>query len=495
MSEDRRTLMGTGIMGLDAILRGGLPSGRIYLVEGAPGVGKTTLGLQFLLEGIRCRERAMMVSLIETEEELVEVARSHGWDTGGLHILEIPQTLKAASAAVQTVFPPGEVEFGEIAGTIVDAVEQYRPQRLLIDSISQLGMLTDNQPQMRSSVLKIRDLVSQIGATTLFTSSRADRQVAELDTIVHGTISLRTHNYPFGPISRELSIKKMRGHQFVTGRHNYRILTGGLELFTWRLAPQRAPLTEWQVLSSGNRHLDDLLGGGLEEGTACLINGTTGAGKSTMASLYVQAAARRGEASVIFCFDERKETFLRRSASLNLDIPAYIEQGLIDLHQVNTGQVSPGEFTQNVISAVEKKDAKVVVIDSLTGYMNTIPGDEQLMRQMHELLSYLSGIGVLTIMVVTKFGTSGIAEMQIDASYLADTVIVMRHFEALGTLRRCIAVLKKRHGRHEHTIREFKISDGGCEVGPPLTAFNGILTGNPTYFGDREKLMDYGNKE
>ncbi|MGD2011798.1 MAG: ATPase domain-containing protein, partial [Desulfobacterales bacterium] len=204
MSEDRRTLMGTGIMGLDAILRGGLPSGRIYLVEGAPGVGKTTLGLQFLLEGIRCRERAMMVSLIETEEELVEVARSHGWDTGGLHILEIPQTLKAASAAVQTVFPPGEVEFGEIAGTIVDAVEQYRPQRLLIDSISQLGMLTDNQPQMRSSVLKIRDLVNQIGATTLFTSSRADRQVAELDTIVHGTISLRTHNHAFGPISREL---------------------------------------------------------------------------------------------------------------------------------------------------------------------------------------------------------------------------------------------------------------------------------------------------
>jgi len=496
MSEDRPKFMGTGIIGLDTILRGGLPSSRVYLVEGAPGVGKTTLGLQFLFEGVRCGERAMMVSLIETEDELLEVARSHGWDPGGLHILEIPQTLKTSSVAVQTVFPPGEVEFGEIAGTIVDAVDQYRPQRLLIDSISQLGMLTDNWPQMRSSVLKIRDMVNRIGATTLLTSSRVDRQVAELDTIVHGTISLRTHNPDFGPVNRELSIKKMRGHKFVTGYHNYRILTGGLEVFTWRQVPHTSPLTEWQVLSSGNQQLDDLLGGGLEEGTACLINGTTGAGKSTLASLYVQAAALRKEASVIFCFDERKDTFLRRSASLDMDIPTYIEQGLIDLHQMDTGQLSPGEFAQIVVRAVEKVDAKVVVIDSLTGCMNAIPGDEQLLRQLHGLISYLSRIGVLTIMVVTKFGASGsITDMQIDASYLSDTVIILRHFEALGTLRRCIAVVKKRHSPHEHTIREFKISAGGCEVGPPLTAFNGILTGNPTYHGDREKLMDYKGKE
>jgi len=496
MSEDRPTLMGTGIIGLDTILRGGLPSGRVYLVEGAPGAGKTTLGLQFLLEGIRCDERVMMVSLIETENELVAVTRSHGWNIGGLYILEIPQTLKSSSVAVQTVFPPGEVEFGEIAGAIVDAVGQYRPQRLLIDSISQLGMLTDNQQQMRSSVLKIRDLIDHIGATSLLTSSRAGRQVAELDTIVHGTISLRTDNHAFGPVSREIRIKKMRGHQFLTGYHNYRIRTGGIDVFNWRLAPHTSPLNEWQQLSSGNQPLDDLLGGGLEEGTACLISGTTGAGKSTLASLYVQAAALRKEASVIFCFDERKDTFLRRSASLNLDIPAYIEQGLIDLRQVNTGQASPGEFAQIVVRAVEINDAKVVIIDSLTGYMNAIPGDEQLLRQLHELISYLSGIGVLTIMVVNKFGASGsISDMQIDASYLSDTVIILRHFEALGTLRRCIAVVKKRHGPHEHTIREFKISAGGCEVGPPLTAFNGILTGNPTYYGDREKLIDYEDKE
>lgn len=495
MSEDRPALMGTGIIGLDAILRGGLPRGRVYLVVGAPGVGKTTLGLQFLLEGIRCGERVMMVSLIETEDELVEVARSHGWDTDGLHILEIPQTLKASSLAVQTVFPPGEVEFGEIAGLVVDAVGQYRPQRLVIDSISQLGMLTDNWQQMRSSVLKIRDLINHIGATTLLTSSRVGRQVSELNTIVHGTISLRTHNHAFGPVSRDLSIKKMRGHKFATGYHNYRILTGGLEVFTWLHAPHTSPLTEWQVLSSGNRPLDDLLGGGLEEGTVCLINGTTGAGKSTIASLYVQAAAKRGEGSVIFCFDERKDTFLRRSASLNMHIPAYIEGGLVDLRQVNTGEASPDEFTRIVVTAVEKNNAKVVVIDSLTGYMNAIPRNGQLMRDLHELLSYLSGIGVLTIMVVTKFGASGITEMQIDASYLSDTIIILRHFEALGTLRRCIAVVKKRHGPHENTIREFKISVGGCEVGPPLTAFNGILTGNPTFFGDREKLMDYGDKE
>jgi circadian clock protein KaiC len=230
----------------------------------------------------------------------------------------------------------------------------------------------------------------------------------------------------------------------------------------------------------------------LEEGTACLITGSTGAGKSTLASLYVQAAAKKGNASVVFLFDERKDTFLRRSASLKMEIPTYIEQGLVELHQVSADQLTPGEFAHNVRMAVEEKKAKVVVIDSLTGYFTSLRDEKVLLTQMHDLISYLSGVGVLTIITVTKMGSIGNIETEIDVSYMADTVIVLRHFEALGKILRCIAVIKKRHGNHEHTIREFKIASGGCQVGPVLTDFMGVLSGNPSYFGKPEKLIDKG---
>jgi circadian clock protein KaiC len=228
----------------------------------------------------------------------------------------------------------------------------------------------------------------------------------------------------------------------------------------------------------------------LEEGTACLLTGSTGSGKSTLSSLYVEAAAKRGENSIIFCFDERKDTFMRRSASLNLNIANNIQQGLVDLRQVNTGELSPGEFAQIICKSVEEKEAKVVVIDSLTGYLNAMVEEKLNMAQIHELLSYLSGAGVLTIMVVSKNNASDNLAAEIDASYIADTVIVLRHFEALGTIRRCIAVLKKRHGNHEHTIREFKIAKGGCQVGPSLTDFTGVLSGHPVYIGKPDDLLD-----
>ena len=479
----------TGLQGLDAILQGGLPKGRAYLVEGSPGVGKTTLGLQFLLEGARAGERVMLASLIETPEEIHDVAKSHGWNLDEVHMLELPQNVRDSALEEQTVFPPGEVEFGEIAGAVIDGIEQYRPDRLLVDSVSQLSMLTDSWYQMRGSILKLRDLIHKLGCTTLLTSSRVERQISELDTIVHGSILLEMKVPAYGQVRRELIVKKMRGHKFITGYHNYRIRSGGIEVFTWPEVSHISMQSQWQVLSSGIKELDDLLGGGLEEGTACLLTGSTGAGKSTLGSLYVQAAARRGEKSIIFCFDERKDTFLRRSASLNLEIQTYVEQGLVDLRQVNTGELSAGEFGQTVRSAVEEKQAKVVLIDSLTGYMNTMPEENLLMTQMHELLSYLAGVGVLTIMVVTRYGVDKKTDTEIDASYIADTVILIRHFEALGEIRRCIVAIKKRHGKHEHTIREFKIAAGGCQLGPPLTDFSGVLTGNPVYTGSPENLL------
>jgi circadian clock protein KaiC len=494
VSKNKAELAPTGISGLDTLLRGGLPRGRAYLVEGAPGVGKTTLGLQFLLEGVRAGERAMMVSLIETRDELYDVAKSHGWDLNDIHLMELPQNVRDSAISVQTVFPSGDVEFGEIANAIVEAIEKFRPDRLLVDSVTQLSMLTDSWEQMRRSVLKLRDIIHTLGCTTLLTSSDPKRLATEFSTIVHGTISMEMRIPAYGQMRRELIVKKMRGHKYISGYQNYRIRTGGFEVFTWPGVSDASRTREWKVISSGIQELDDLLGGGLEEGTACLITGSTGAGKSTLASLYVQAAAKKGDSSIVFLFDERKDTYLRRSASLQMEMPTYIEQGLVELHQVSADQLSPGEFAHNVRVAVEEKKAKVVVIDSLTGYFNALFDEKVLLTQMHELLNYLSGAGVLTLITFTKLGSTGNIETELDASYIADTVILLRHFEAMGSIRLCISVIKKRHGNHEHTIREFKIASRGCQVGPVLTDFAGVLTGNPSYVGKPENLIDHEQK-
>lgn len=490
--KNKSELALTGVPGLDTLLRGGLPRGRAYLVEGPPGVGKTTLGLQILLEGVRAGERAMMVSLIETRDELFDVAKSHGWDLNNIHLMELPQNVRDSAISVQTVFPSGDVEFGEIANAIVEAIEKYRPDRLLVDSVTQLSMLTDSWEQMRRSILKLKDIIHALGCTTFLTSSDPQRLATEFSTIVHGTISMEMRIPAYGQIRRELIVKKMRGHKYISGYQNYRICTGGFDVFTWPGLSDASMRREWQAISSGIQELDDLLGGGLEEGTACLITGSTGAGKSTLASLYVQAAAKNGNDSIVFLFDERKDTYLRRSASLKMEMPAYIEQGLVELHQVSANQLSPGEFAHKVRVAVEEKKAKVVVIDSLTGYLNALFDEKLLLTQMHELLSYLGSAGVLTIITFTKWGSAGELETDIDASYIVDAVIALRHFEALGKIRRCIAVIKKRYGNHEHTIREFKIASRGCQVGPVLTDFIGVLNGNPSYVGKPEELIVNG---
>ncbi len=487
----------TGIDGLDRILRGGLPKERIFLLYGGPGTGKTTLGLQFLLEGVRRSERVMYVTLLQSKTELIDIVASHNWSLDGIDVVELPDHVQDTASSEQTLFSPTDIELPEATNAILRAIEQRHPQRLVLDSLSELSVLMDNSFQLRRQILRLKRTLMRERCTALLTAGDASEEdIMTMQTIVYGVIHLDREAPAYGRPRRRVSISKMRGMDFAGGYHDFRIRTGGIDIYPRIELVGRPRTAAWHVIASGNGELDAMLGGGLEEGTACLLAGTTGAGKSTLAGLYVQAAAERGERSTIYCFDERPETFIRRADGIGMSIGRQIERGLVDLNQVNVGELSPGEFMHTVRSACHDDGVRLVVIDSLTGYLNAVPDDRTMMIQLHELLSYLSAAGVLTIMIVTAHGLSGSTDRAaIDASYLADTVVVVRHFEANGAMRRCIAVAKKRHGPHESTIRELRIDDKGVTVGQPLANFSGVLTGSPHYTGRYEELLASGGVE
>jgi len=485
----------TGIQGLDAILNGGLPKGRIYLVHGGPGTGKTTTSFHFLRNGALTGERVLYISLLQTKDEISEILKSHGWSFDGIEMLELSEGVQKTAASEQTLFSPSEVELDEVTDSIIRALDEYKPQRMALDSVSELSVLVDSSYQLRRQLLKLKRALSRQKCTAIFTAGETkEEDITSIQTIVHGVISLQQHAPVYGPPRRRLMVTKMRGMMYVGGYHDFRINTGGLDVYP-RIRMQSAlSKKKPRKVASGNREIDTLLGGGLEEGTSCLIIGTTGAGKSTLSALYAETAAKRKEKSVIFCFDEHKKTFLIRCKGLGMKMPQYIEDGLVDLRQMTVGESSPGQFIETVRKAVDKENVRVVVIDSLTGFLAAMVEQQQLIPQLHELLSYLNGAGVLTLMIVATHGVIGSPETGIDASYLADTVVLMRHFEAMGKMRRCISAVKKRHGRHETTIREVEIGSGGIQLGPPLTEFTGILTGTPRYVGVREKLMSSENE-
>ncbi|MFP4350834.1 MAG: ATPase domain-containing protein [Desulfococcaceae bacterium] len=485
--------VGMGVDGLDHILFGGLQKNMVYLVHGGPGTGKTTLGFHFLREGVRQGERVLYASLLQTRSELETILISHDWSLEGIDLLELPENIRRTSMEEQTLFNTADIELHEVHTTIVEAIEKHKPQRLVFDSITELGILVDSPYQLRRQMLKLKQQVNRLGCTTLFTASESNSvDLESLQTVVHGVIELGIQRPNYGEPRRWLDPTKMRGMDFLGGRHDFRILTGGIEVYPRIEVSHVERQAKWRTISSGNPELDALFGGGLEEGTACLFNGTTGAGKSTLAGMYADAAAKRGDRSVIFCFDERRQTFLRRASGLGMGIEGHIEQGLIDLRQVNVGELTPGEFAFQVRHAAEEKDLKIVVIDSLSGYFNAMPEQRQLMVQLHELLSYLNGAGVLTLLVVATHGFADHAEVDIDASYIADTVVMMRNFEAGGMIRRCISVLKKRYGDHEKTIREIRIDKNGVRVGEPLRHFRNVLSGYPEFVGDTQSLMNSG---
>jgi circadian clock protein KaiC len=482
----------TGIDGLDVLLGGGLPRHHMYLLQGEAGTGKTTMGMQFLVEGVRAGETALFISLAEAREDLLEVAASHGWTLEGVDIVEVTAEEAAKRLAdTQTVFPTSEVELSEVTDEIVERLRETRPQRVLFDAVSELRMLADHPVRYRRQILALRDALAQIKATALLTDTGAVQgEERVLDSLVHGIIRLERWAPPYGIARRRLEVAKVRGRSYQEGWHDMNIVKGGVQVFPRPRRTEEAEHAEWEQLSSGIAELDALLGGGLEMGTASLIVGSSGTGKSSVASLFVRSAMEKGLHGAVYIFDERPETFYKRSADIGVPLRSYVEEGQLLVRGVETGEFAPGEFAEDVRRLVEETDVKVVVIDSLTGYFRAMPDENLLINQMHDLLNYLSAKGVLSILIVTHHGLIGeLAHQDLDLSYLSDTVILVRHFEARGTLHKAISVVKKRHGWHERTIRELVIREGGIQLSEPLQAFRGVMTGNPDFRGERSELL------
>ncbi|NJN16686.1 MAG: AAA family ATPase [Oscillochloris sp.] len=483
----------TGIIGLDNILGGGFTPHRLYLIEGNPGAGKTTLSLQFLLEGLRHSERGLYITLSETAEELHESAASHGWSLDNLEIYELPIADDLRSLDSQSLmFHASEVELGETMSTLFAAVERSKPARVVVDSLSDLRLLSQSPLRYRRQVLALKQFFAERRTTVLLlddlTAEANDRQ---LESIAHGVVLLEHLSPEYGAERRRLRVTKFRGRAFRGGFHDFRIIRGGLAVFPRLIAAEHHQPVAIELLVSGVSELDKLLGGGLHYGTSTLLIGPAGTGKSSLATQYALAATAKGERAVIFTFDEALNVFLARSAGIGLDIQPSREANRLQIQQIDPAELAPGEFIHLVRAEVERIKARVVVIDSLNGYLNAMPGERFLLAQLHELLTYLGQRGVVTMLVVGQTGLIGAGmETPLDASYLADTVILLRYFEASGSVRRAISVVKKRSGPHEHTIREFQIDAGGLRLGAPLYGFQGVLTGVPTYRGSAKPLLD-----
>lgn len=484
----------TGVEGLDSILNGGLPRDCFYLIQGDPGSGKTTLALQFLLEGLQRGEAAFYVTLSETRDELLKVTRSHGWSLESIPLLElsaIEQLLRPE--AHTTVFHPSEVQLNKVSKLVINEASKIRPARVVFDSLSEFRLLAETALRYRRELLNLKQHFAQYGSTVLLLDDKMNNNAIGVDphvlSLSHGVIQMEQLSPDYGKSRRRLRVLKLRGVKFREGYHDYTIETGGLRAFPRLVAAEHYERIQPEPVSSGIKELDLLLGGGLDRGTTTLILGSAGTGKSTLALQYAAEMASRGERGIIFGFDESRSIMLTRTRSLGIDLDPHIQSGLLTAQQIDPAEVAPGEFAARIVQEVNA-GCKLVVIDTLNGYLNAMPGEKYLINQLHELTSYLNSKGVVTIFILAQHGLVSVAEAPVDLSYLADTVLSLRYFETGGEVRQSIAVIKKRSGPHEKTLREYKVETGrGLRIGKPLKEFDGVLSGLPVFRGTSSQMM------
>jgi circadian clock protein KaiC len=485
------TKAATGVAGLDDVLGGGLPRDRLYVVEGDPGVGKTTLALQFLLAGQAAGESTLYVSLSETEDELLQVTSSHGWSVEGVHRLELVPTVGLGGEEENTLFHPSEVELTETTRHLLHQVERWKPTRLVIDSLSELRLLAQTPLRYHRQILALKQYFANKNCTVLLLDDRSTSgQDMQIQSLAHGVVIMEQLSPLYGASRRRLRVQKLRGVRFRGGYHDFAIETGGLTVFPRLVAAEHRRPFPRESISTGVAELDRLMGGGLEPGTSLLVLGPSGSGKSVLTTQMAATAARAGHKGLFLLFDEGSQAFMRRGAALGIDLEREVAAGRIVAKQIDPAELSPGELTHTVREGVEKQGIRVVVIDGLNGYLQSMPAEQFMILQLHELLSYLSHQGVITILVVAQAGMVG-PDMAapVDISYLADAVILLRHFEANGRVRRALSMLKKRGGVHETAIREIIFGPQGMKVGEPLVGFQGVLAGTPRYVGDSAPLL------
>jgi circadian clock protein KaiC len=484
----------TGIEGLDYILGGGFPINRMYLLEGDPGAGKTTTALQFLLAGARNGEPGVYATLSETEEELRDVAASHGWSLDGITICELQTAEESLKADSQyTLFHPSEVELSETTRAVLDTVERVKPLRVVFDSLSEMRLLARDSLRYRRQILALKHYFTGQSCTVLLLdytgSTTGDFQ---LQSLTHGVISFEYLAPGYGGQRRRLRVQKVRGISFRDGYHDYRITTGGLAVFPRLVAGAHPHDFKPGAVASGLPELDTMLGGSLDRGTSAILLGPAGVGKSTLSAQYVTAAAERGDRAAIYTFDEPVESWTSRAERLGLPLRRHVEEGRVAIRQIDPAELSPGELAFDIRRAVEN-GTRIVVLDSLNGYRHAMPEERFLLLHLHELLSYLNQQGVLTLLVMAQAGLVGeTLESPVDLSYLTDTVILLRYFEAFGEVRKAISLVKRRTGAHENTVRELSVGAGGVRVGQEIKDFQGVLSGRLQYSGAAEPLLRNG---
>jgi circadian clock protein KaiC len=475
--------------GLDDITDGGLPENRLYLIQGSPGVGKTTLALQFLQEGARRGEKGLYITLSETKEELESIAISHGWDYGTIAFFELSameEHLKDSRS--NTFFHPSEIELDMTTKTLMAEVERVAPTRLVFDSLSEMRMLAETPLRYRRQILQLKQFFTGRKCTVLMLDDcSSGAQDLQIESIAHGVIGLSSSSPSYGISRRQINIQKIRGSRFHEGNHDLILQKGGMVIFPRLVASDHHTEFTQEHFPSGIPELDSLLGGGLDRGTSNMFMGPPGTGKSTLATKFALESALKGEKVLFFIFDETIQTFTARASNLGMNLGAHIADGAIVIEQINPAEISPGELAHKIRDSVTKNATRMVVIDSINGYLNAMPEEHLLALHLHELLAFLNQQGVITIMVLAQQGIVGMMQTTVDLTYLADTVVLLRYFEARGAVKQAISVIKKRSGNHERTIRELRIRSRGVEVGHTLENLQGVLTGIPMFLDDRDK--------